>query len=151
MEHVDYAYTRGMDEAAIEQRLQTTDTGVLALARDSEAYAIPLAHYYDGDRLFFRVGKTEHSEKWAFIETTTTANYVCYGTEPTDDPDELKSWSVQASGRLHELPPEDRDRFDTAEINEHFSPIRVFDEDIDDIEVTILELEIEELNGRTTL
>jgi len=37
MEHVEYAYTSGMDDSEIEERLQTAETGVLALSGDGDA------------------------------------------------------------------------------------------------------------------
>lgn len=150
MEHVEYTYTHGMDDSEIEDRLRTAETGVLALAGDGDAYAIPLAHHYDGEGLYFRLGMTEGSTKREFWETTETACYVLYGTEPTDDPRELDSWSIIVTGRLVELPETDHERFDTAEINRRFSPIRVFDEAIDDIEITIAELAIDTITGRRT-
>ena len=150
MDHIDYAYTFGMDESAIEERLRETETGVLSLSRDNESYAVPMAHYYDGDGLYVRLGVTDGSRKQAFIEATETACYVCYGTEATDDPREIDSWSVMLTGRLSEVPQSEYDRFDTAEINRQFAPIRVFDENIDEIEIRILELEIETMTGRTT-
>jgi len=150
MEHVEYAYTSGMDDSEIEAWLRTAETGVLALSSDSDAYAIPLAHYYDGDSLYFRLGLTEGSEKREFWEATETACYVLYGAESTEDPRGLDSWSIVVTGRLVELPETEHERFDTAEINRRFSPIRVFDEAIDDIEITIVELEIDTITGRHT-
>lgn len=150
MEHIEYTYTTGMDEAEIDERLETTDTGVLALADDGDAYAIPVAHYYDGENLYFRFGLTEDSTKREYWEATETASYVVYGADPTDDPRELDSWSIIITGQLVELPQAERDRFDTAEINRDFAPIRVFDEAIEDIEITIAELEIETITGRET-
>jgi nitroimidazol reductase NimA-like FMN-containing flavoprotein (pyridoxamine 5'-phosphate oxidase superfamily) len=124
MKHVEYAYTSGMDDSKIEDRLQTAETGVLALAGDDDAYAVPLAHYYDGDSL--------------------------YGAEPTDDPRGLDSWSIVVTGQLVELPETERERFDTADINRHFSPIRVFDEAIEDIEIAVVGLDIDTIIGRYT-
>jgi hypothetical protein len=54
------------------------------------------------------------------------------------------------TGQLVELPETEHERFDTVEINRHFSPIRVFDEAIDEIEITIVELEIDAITGRHT-
>jgi hypothetical protein len=139
-----------MDDSEIEDRLQTAETGVLALSGDGDAYAIPLAHYYDGDRLYFRLGLTDGSTKRELWETTETACYVLYGTEPTDDPRGLDSWSSIVTGQLVELPETERERFDTATINRNLAPIRVFDEAIDDLEITIVELEIETITGRHT-
>jgi nitroimidazol reductase NimA-like FMN-containing flavoprotein (pyridoxamine 5'-phosphate oxidase superfamily) len=150
MKHVEYTYTSGMNEAEIEDHLQGAETGVLALSGDGDAYAIPLAHYYDGDRLYFRLGLTEGSTKREFWEATETACYVLYGAEPTDDPRGLDSWSIVVTGRFVELPEAEHEQFDTAEINRHFSPIRMFDEAVDDVEITIVELEIDTTTGRHT-
>ncbi|WP_336022929.1 pyridoxamine 5'-phosphate oxidase family protein [Halobellus salinisoli] len=150
MEHIEYAYTCGMDDEAVRERLETTETGVLALSKNNDSYAVPLAHYYDGEGLYFRLGVTEGSTKQAFLDATETATYVLYDTEPTEDAREFDSWSVVVSGALSEIPNAEHDRFDTAEINSQFSPIRVFGEEIDEIDIRILELEIESIAGRET-
>jgi len=150
MDHIEYAYTSGMSDDEVERRLQEARTCVLALCDDADARAVPLAHYYDGENLYFRLGKTDDSEKWAALQQTETATYVVYDAEPTDGPDELESWSVHASGRLRDLPDAEHGRFDTAEINRQFAPIRVFDEPIEDIDITIVELAVATLTGRTT-
>ena len=150
MKHIEYAYTHGMDSDEIEARLRSAETGVLSLSRDNDAYAVPLAHYYDGAGLYFRIGSTAGSTKRAFREATETACYVLYGVEETDEPEELESWSIHITGQLDQLPEDEYDRFDTAAINRHFSPIRVFDEAIDDIEITIVKLDIDTITGRST-
>ncbi|WP_144900984.1 pyridoxamine 5'-phosphate oxidase family protein [Halobellus captivus] len=150
MEHIEFAYTCGMDDETVRERLETTETGVLALSKGNDSYAIPLAHYYDGEALYFRLGVTEESRKRAFLDATETATFVLYDTEPTADPQEIDSWSIIIDGGLSEIPNAEHDRFDTAEINRQFSPIRVFGEEIDEIEIRIFELEIESIAGRET-
>ncbi len=150
MDHVEYAHTYGMDDAEVDERLRTSQTGVLSLSKDGDAYTIPLAHVYDRGKLYFRLGRTADSRKRAFLEATETACYVLYDTEPTADPDELDSWSILVTGRLAEVPESKRERFDTAAINRSFTPIRVFDEAIEEIEITIFELEIDTITGRST-
>jgi hypothetical protein len=140
-----------MEDAEISDRLRDVGTGVLGLATGRDAYAIPIAHYYDGESLYFRLGRTEHSEKWEAIEKTETASYVVHGTEPTDDPKELESWSIVVRGPLSPVPESEHGRFDAAAINEQFAPIRVFDEPIEDVEIVILELEMDSITGRTTI
>lgn len=151
MKHIEYAHTYGMDDSATENRLQTAETGVLSLSKDDDSYAIPVAHHYDGDALYFRLGVTDGSRKQEFLETTETATYVLYGTEETDAPHELDSWSVLVTGPLRTLAADERERFDTAELNRQFSPLRVFDEAIDEIQIHIVELDVETMTGRTTL
>ncbi|WP_049984924.1 pyridoxamine 5'-phosphate oxidase family protein [Halobellus rufus] len=150
MQHIEYAYTYGMDDEAVRERLETTGTGVLGLSKDNDSYAIPLAHYYDGERLYFRLGVTDGSTKQAFLESTETATYVLYDTEPTPDAREIDSWSVLVTGTLTAIPESEHERFDTAEINRRFSPIRVFGEDVEEIEISIVELEPDSITGRQT-
>jgi nitroimidazol reductase NimA-like FMN-containing flavoprotein (pyridoxamine 5'-phosphate oxidase superfamily) len=150
MHHVEFSYTAGMDEAEVASFLERTETGVLSLADGGDAYAVPVAHYYDGDSLYFRLGRTPDSRKWAAIEATDTASYVLYGAEETAAARDLESWSVLVTGSLRELSAEEAERFDEATINEHFPAIRVFDEGIEDVEVVILELAIESAIGRKT-
>jgi len=67
---------------------------VLALSNDGDAYAISVAHYYDGEHLYFRLGITDGSQKHVFIKNTETASYLLYDTEATDSLRELDSWSI---------------------------------------------------------
>lgn len=150
MEHIEYAYTHGMDESEITERLQSTGTGVLSLADEGDAYGIPLAHYYDGDDLYFRLGMTADSHKRELVERGGTVSYVVYGTAETDEARELDSWSIVLTGTLTRIPESEHDRFDTAEINRQFSPIRVFDEAIEDVDIVILRLDAESVTGRQT-
>lgn len=151
MKHIDYADTYGLSDDTIDERLRSTETGVLSLARDGETYAIPLAHYYDEGRLYLRLSRTDSSRKQAFIDATETATYCLYEADAVDDARGLESWSIIIQGRLVELPADEYERFDTAEINRRFAPIRVFDEAIDEIEIVIYELEMETVTGRRTL
>lgn len=144
---VEFAYTEGMTEAEVEERLAETPDGVLALADDGDAYAIPVFHHYDDGSLYFRLGVTPNSEKKAYIEATERASYVVYAAEPTADPEEQTGWSVIARGSISEVPADDP-AYEAVEINERYAPIRVFDEALDEIEVALYELRIEELTGR---
>ena len=150
MKHIEYTFTTGMDDSAVDDHLRTAESGVLTLCGDGEPHAVPLVHYYDGERLYFRLGITEGSRKQELWEQTETACYVLHGTEPTDDPRAIDSWSIVVNGPLVEVPDSEHERFDTAEINRRFSPIRVFDEAIEEIQVLILALEIDTITGRVT-
>ena len=93
MDHVEYVYTTGMTESDVDDRLRAGEHGVLGLARDNEAYAIPLSYHYDGNR--FLLGVSEHeeeSEKSRFLETTETATFVCYEASTN------QSWSIHVRG-----------------------------------------------------
>lgn len=142
METVDYVYTGGLTETEARERLADAAVGVLALARDGEAYAIPMGHVLEGDRLYFRFGDQPDSQKVAYAAATTTATFTVY-----DYPSPHDSWSVVARGpirRTDETPI-------AATLNERFPPFRVFDESISEVSYDIYELEIESLTGRAAL
>lgn len=142
MDQVEYVYTGGLPEAVARDRLAAADVGVLALADHGEAYAVPMAHVLQDDRLLFRFGDDPGSEKVAFAAETTTATYTVFEyTDPTD------SWSVLVRGpiRRTDLHPDD------ATLNELFPPFRIFGEEVDEITYDMYELEIEELNGREVI
>ena len=140
LEHVEFVYTAGMDEEALDERLRAGETGVLALADGGRAYAVPVSYYYDGEDLFFRLGDDAHSKKLDFVETTAEACFLRYGLDGED------SWSVIATGQLRR----DDGALDAETINEQFTSLRVFDEAIDDLELVMFRLDIETLTGRRT-
>jgi nitroimidazol reductase NimA-like FMN-containing flavoprotein (pyridoxamine 5'-phosphate oxidase superfamily) len=146
MEHVEFTYTAGMDEETVKARLEDAETGVLALADGSDAYAVPLAFFYDGgDSILLRLGRFTGSEKMAYVEATGRVCFVVYDYRAPRD-----SWSVLVTGELHAVPTED-ERFDDAEINRRFPDLRVFDEDVAELEIELYELRIETMTGRETL
>lgn len=140
MEHVEYVYTFGMDESELERKLDAADTGVLSLARDGDAYSLPVSFSYDGEKILLRFGVEEGGEKVSFVETTDTASFVVY--EATGE----ESWSILVQGRLSPA----SDALSEAEINERFAPLRVFGESVDDVDPELYELRIESVTGRRT-
>jgi len=140
MEHVEYVYTFGMDDEEVERHLREAMTGVLSLARDDDAYAVPVGCHYDGDRLLLRLAVESGGEKMSFVDETGQACFVVY--EATTD----ESWSVLVVGTLRETTEE----FTAAQVNQWFAPLRVFSEAIDDVEPVLYELEMDTVTGRTT-
>lgn len=145
MEHIEYVYTVGMTESEVADRLRESEVGVLALAGDGTAYAIPVSYYYDGSSLYFRLGDDEHSRKLEFVETTDEACFVLYGVEKPNE-----SWSIVVTGPLRSLSDAEGSEYDAAAINERFGSLRVFDEPIDEIDLVLFELEITSITGRQT-
>ncbi|MFC7128757.1 pyridoxamine 5'-phosphate oxidase family protein [Haloferax chudinovii] len=144
MRDIRFVYTVGTDPETVAERLSSASSGVLSLADGGRSYAIPAHVSYDpdGGRLLFRLTDDGGSEKLAFIEETEEATFVCYEDEGKD------SWSVMARGPIRVLP--DDERPDAATINELFGGVRVFDEEVDDLEFHLVELELDELTGRET-
>ena len=145
MDRIEYVYTIGMDDEEVEEYLDDVDTGVLALAADDDAYAIPVAHHYDGASLYVRLSTDGSSTKLSYLEETDTACFTLYDVDSPGD-----SWSIIATGPLRKLSGDERDEFDAMVVNESFLKLRIFDEDIEAVELEIYELEIETLTGRKT-
>lgn len=91
----------GMTDHEIDRFLLEQGTGVLALASDGDAYAVPLSFGYDGEGTIYldllRFG--EESEKLDRVETTETACFVTY-----DAPAQSAWRSVVALGTLEQVP-----------------------------------------------
>lgn len=146
MEHVEYAYTVGMDDGEVRAALDGGDVGVLSLADDGRAYGIPVHFHYDGESLYLRLIDDGHGEKMGFVEATREASFLVYGLGDGGE----ESWSVVASGPLRQLTGEERAAFDDATINEQFGPMRIFGEAIADVDVAIYELDADSITGRRT-
>lgn len=98
-----------MDDEEIDEFLRDQGVGLLSLAKDGDAYAVPISFGYDGgDRLYFfllRFG--DSSRKLDFSEHTDTATFVVYDVETPD------RWrSVIVSGKIGRVP---EDRYDDME------------------------------------
>jgi nitroimidazol reductase NimA-like FMN-containing flavoprotein (pyridoxamine 5'-phosphate oxidase superfamily) len=141
MEHVEYVYTSGMTESDTDEHLRAGEHGVLGLAADNEAYAIPLSYHYDGDRFLLRVSEhDDDSEKGRFLKKTETATFVCYEAS-TDE-----SWSIHVRGPIQKWEGD----VDETTLNERFQPFRLFDEVVENVGFSIYDLGMETVIGRTT-
>ena len=142
MEHAEYVYTSGLSESDVDEYLRAGEHGVLGLADGNDAYTVPLSYHYDGERLLLRVSEhDDDSEKWRFIEATETATFVCYEGSATE------SWSVQVRGPIREW----RADVDEETLNEWFPPFRLFDEAVENVGLSLYELEMESVTGRKTV
>ena len=146
MDHVEYVYTVGMDAAEAERRLREAEAGVLALADDGVAYAVPLSPYYEDGVVYLRMSDDDDDpRKLRFVDATVEATFLVYGVEGPDD-----SWSVLCAGPLRHVTDPAAVGFDTATINERFGALRIFDEAVQDVELRLYALDVERLTGRRT-
>ena len=88
--------TAKLEQSEIDQLLRESGTGVLALTNGSEAYSIPESFGYDGEALHFQFVFDEDSKKMAFLETTGTASFTVYTSNPAK--------SVIVSGPIERVP-----------------------------------------------
>ncbi|MDL5361496.1 pyridoxamine 5'-phosphate oxidase family protein [Halalkalicoccus sp. NIPERK01] len=134
----------GMDEAEVGAFLHDRGIGVLSLARDGEAYGVPVSFGYDGtDRLYFvflRVG--EESRKEAFAAATDRASFTIYDVESKH------AWrSVIVHGRIREVADDEWETVrDSIDDNAWYPSLFSEAEPMRDIQGWVLE--IEEMTGQ---
>jgi len=81
-----------MADGACRAFLGSHRVGVMALARDGRAYAVPLFYAYDGTSVYLH---SRHGEKDGFVDGTAEGCFVVVDVQGDDD------WaSVQARGRV---------------------------------------------------
>jgi hypothetical protein len=141
MEHIEFVYTFGMTEDEIAEKLASRENGVLALAQDGAAYAVPISFHYTEGEIYLRLARHEGSKKIDYIDSTTEASFLLY--EYADDG---SSWSVLAVGGITKV----GEGFDKTALNEQFPDLRIFDESVDDVELEIYRLDVSEITGRRT-
>ncbi|WP_255151412.1 pyridoxamine 5'-phosphate oxidase family protein [Halorarius halobius] len=145
IENVQYADTRGLSDREVGDLLAAHHVGVLALADDGSAYAVPVDYHYDGESLILRLSDDGESRKLAYVEATTDPQFLVYGHGG-----DYESWSVLVRGEIEELDP-DAEGIDAATVNDWFGPVRVFDETVPDLELRLFRLVPESMVGRATL
>ena len=108
--------------------------------RRRDACAVPGGYVHEGSSLYLRLAATPGSEKMRFVEETREACFVLGDLDGG-------SRSVIATG-----PPvsSNADGFDRPRIDREFGRLRIFDEPVESVEVSIHELRIESLTGRKT-
>lgn len=133
-----------MSAAEVEAFLTEQGVGLLSLADDGAAYAVPISFGYDGgDALyFFLIRFGEGSRKLEYLETTTEATFVAYEvTGPT-------RWkSVLVAGELERVPEEDRERMEEV-MYDNALAARLFPYEEPITGITRVRLRIDRVSGR---
>ncbi|WP_254528511.1 pyridoxamine 5'-phosphate oxidase family protein [Natrinema gelatinilyticum] len=136
-----------MTDAEIDDFLSRRETGVLALARTDEPYAIPISYGYDDDEreFYMRLVSTPDSEKRQFLESSPRARLVVY--------DEAASTyrSVIATGELESIEPADLTPGEIAQYGRAKRPLfEIWTEGKKSLNIELYRLEPTMLNGRRT-
>lgn len=120
------------------------ETGVLALARADEPYAVPISYGYDTatQQFYLQLISTPDSEKRRFLDSKPRARFVVY------DRREDVYESVVAVGFLEEIPREELTAEHIRQYSEARQPlIEVWGEADDDVEVRLYRLDPDELSA----
>lgn len=142
MEHIQYTYAVCMNPGEVSDCLRESSSGVLALARDDEAYGFPVDFDFDGSSLYVRLCEHPGSKKRAFAEATTRATLVVQGS------DDEGPWSVLGRGRLRRL--DAAEQFDEAALNARFPPACLYDAAVEDVDPVVYRFDWESFTGRRT-
>lgn len=99
-----------MTDDDIDEFLRDVGYGILSLARDGEAYGIPISFGYDGEQLYFALIRFgDESEKLDFIDETTRGCLTATRVDGRFD------WtSVVVRGSVDPVPSDRLDELDRA-------------------------------------
>lgn len=134
-----------MSRSEVDALLGRHETGVLALARDDDPYAIPISYGYDSsDRTFYlRLVSTPESEKRQFLSSSPDVRLVVYEeNEPTYR-------SVVVTGTLQEVPREEMTVEHIEQYGDAKRPLfEVWGESKRELDIKLYELHPETISGR---
>jgi nitroimidazol reductase NimA-like FMN-containing flavoprotein (pyridoxamine 5'-phosphate oxidase superfamily) len=132
-----------MDREAIDELLGTGGVGVMALARESDPYAIPVSYGYDAGEVYLRLGFGEESEKKRYLERSERAALVV-----TTEGD--RGWeSVVVRGPLSAIPEASIDGTVVEAIRSIDIPFfTIYEESPRELEYQLYRLRPDEVTGR---
>lgn len=121
------------------------ETGVLALARGDDPYAIPISYGYDGDdrRFFLRLVSTPESEKRAFLDGSPNVRLVVYEEAAAEYESAVVTGTLEPIAR-EDITPEHIEQYGEAK-----RPLfEIWGEARDDLDIQLYVLEPEAISGR---
>lgn len=121
------------------------ETGVLALARDSDPYAIPISYGFDrGERQFYlRLVSTPESDKRSFLTSSPAVRLVVY------EEAETSYRSAVVTGTLERIEPDDLTPETIEQYGEAKRPLfEIWGENKRDLHIELYRLEPDEISGR---
>lgn len=121
------------------------ETGVLALARDSDPYAIPISYGFDRDerQFYLRLVSTPESEKRTFLASSPATRLVVYEEEETT------YRSAVVTGTLERIEPNDLTPETIEQYGEAKRPLfEIWGESKQDLDIELYRLEPDEISGR---
>lgn len=134
-----------LSEGETDRFLGRHETGVLALARDDDPYAIPISYGYDPDqRLFYlRLVSTPESRKRQFLTSGPRARLVVYEA----DGDTYRS--VVAAGTLETIPRAELSVEHIEQYGDAKRPLfEIWGDSLPALNVRLYRLDPDELSGR---
>lgn len=134
-----------LSEGETDRFLGRNETGVLALARDGNPYAIPVSYGYDSDEglFYLRLVSTPESRKRQFLTSAPRARLVVY--EEAGD----TYWSVIAAGTLEQVPREELSVEHIEQYGDAKRPLfEIWGESRGELEVQLFRLRPTDVSGR---
>ncbi len=138
-----------MAREEIDGFLGRHETGVLALARSDEPYAIPISYGFDaGERTFYmRLVSTPESQKRRFLASSPSARLVVY----EDEAGGSVYRSVVATGTLEEIPVSELTVEHIEQYGEAKRPLfEIWGRSKADLDIQLYRFLPDELSGRLT-
>ena len=135
-----------MTDAAVDDFLGDHETGVLALARTDEPYAIPISYGFDAEEreIYLRLVSTPDSEKRTFLASSPRARIVVY------DEDGSTYRSVVVIGSLEEITPDELTAEDIVQYGQAKRPLfEIWTANRRALDIELYRLTPESISGRT--
>jgi len=136
-----------MTPAETDALLGRHETGVLALARDDDPYAIPISYGYDPDarRVYLRLVSTPESEKSRFLSGTQKVRLVVYEEAAAEYE------SAVVTGTLEPIARDDVTPEHVAQYGDAKRPLfEIWGESRSDLDIQLYVLEPTTISGRRT-
>ena len=134
-----------MTASDVDALLGRHETGVLALARADDPYAIPISYGYDATArsFYLRLVSMPDSEKREFLDSSPRCRLVVY------EEDETIYRSAIAEGRLTEIPREELTVEHVEQYGDAKRPLfEIWGESKQDLDIKLYHLDPDELGGR---
>ncbi|WP_331234010.1 pyridoxamine 5'-phosphate oxidase family protein [Natronorarus salvus] len=138
-----------MTRGEIDEFLGRHETGVLALARSDEPYAIPISYGFDADErtFYMRLVSTPESQKRRFLASSPAARLVVY--EEAAEGSVYRS--VVATGTLAEIPLNELTVERIEQYGEAKRPLfEIWGRSTADLNIQLYRFVPDELSGRLT-
>lgn len=133
-----------MEAVEIVDFLETQQTGVLSMAKESDGYAVPVSFVYDdaGPHVYLRLGYAAGSQKRKYLDATEHVSFVVYA-----DTDE--GWkSVVIQGRAEALSTSTLDSSVTEAVHDLDIPfMQVHKRPTQEMEFSIVRIVITNMSG----
>lgn len=134
-----------MSDEEVNELMRRSGAGVVALADENDAYAVPMSFGYDADEgaVYMMMAFAPESKKRRWIRNTETASFVVYEFDGDDE-----ARSVVVTGRIEEVSDDAERGYAALTDNADFTVMHESGTLPEDADYSVHRLKADELSGR---